>query len=92
MSRHTNIESFHVGQDEEAQKLGQLYLGAVVRGQKVTLCLAIPVHTSPAIDDQTPELKSTLARCLRFRSPNTKLLLPPRVYLQAVRSTQKKVD
>lgn len=45
--------NFHGGQDQEAHKL---YMGAIARGQKATVCLAIPVHTSPVIYDQTPQI------------------------------------
>lgn len=45
----------HTGQDQEAHKPAQVYVGATARGRKVILCLAIPVHTSPAIYDQTQQ-------------------------------------
>lgn len=53
--------NFQVGQDQGAHKLGQLYLEAIARGWKAILCLAIPVHTSPVIYDQTPQLTFIIA-------------------------------
>lgn len=44
----------HTEQNQKAHKPGQLYVGAMVRGWKVILCLAISARISPLIYDQTP--------------------------------------